>query len=238
MLSEVYYGDCLEYMRTIPDKHVALALVDPPYFSGPERRGYYGSEISTTKIQRRHYPRSEKWSVPGKEFFDELMRVSRKYVVFGCNYFDYHFHSGRIVWDKCNGQSTFSDCELAATNLFDHVRMFKYMWNGMMQGSSIEHGDVMQGNKSKNEFRIHPTQKPVALYGWILKQYAPDGLVLDTHLGSGSSRIAAYKLGFDFIGCEWDKQYYDAQEIRFQKECLGTVVLPDGKKLRQGNLFD
>ena len=78
----------------MPDKHVALALVDPPYFSGPERRGFYGSEISTTKIQRRHYPKSEKWSVPGKEFFDELMRVSRKYVVFGCNYFDYHFHSG------------------------------------------------------------------------------------------------------------------------------------------------
>ena len=119
--------------------------------------------------------------------------MCRHYIVWGCNYFDYQFATGRIVWDKCNGNSSFSDCEIAATNLFSSVRMFRYMWSGMMQGKSITEGDTMQGNKSLNEKRIHPTQKPVALYDWIFKNYAEPGQkILDTHLGSGSSRIACF----------------------------------------------
>ena len=193
-LNHCYNVDCLPAMELFPDNYFDLAVVDPPYFSGPERRGFYGSKVSKIGVHR-DYPASPAWSKPEPEYFRELLRVCRRYIVWGCNYFDYQFATGRIVWDKCNGNSSFSDCEIAATNLFSSVRMFRYMWSGMMQGKSITEGDTMQGNKSLNEKRIHPTQKPVALYDWIFKNYAEPGQkILDTHLGSGSSRIAAYDL--------------------------------------------
>lgn len=160
--------DCLPAMELFPDNYFDLAVVEPPYFSGPERRGFYGSKVSKIGVHR-DYPVSPAWSKPEPEYFKELFRVCRHYIVWGCNYFDYQFSTGRIVWDKCNGNSSFSDCEIAATNLFSSVRMFRYMWSGMMQGKSITEGDTMQGNKSLNEKRIHPTQKPVALYDWIFK---------------------------------------------------------------------
>lgn len=161
-------------------------------------------------------PISPKWTVPGEDYFDELKRVSKHYIVWGCNYFDCVFPHGRIVWDKCNGASSFSDCELAATNCHNSVRLFRYTWNGMLQGKSVAEGWITQGNKQKNEVRIHPTQKPVALYEWIFSRYAkPGDKILDTHLGSGSSRIAAYNHGLDFIGCEIHPHYFQAQEDRF-----------------------
>ncbi len=217
--SVVYNMDCMEAMRKMPDKYFDLAVVDPPYFSGAERRGYYGKEKSTTGVQRVDYPISEElWQVPGAEYFRELERVSRHYIVFGCNYFDYIFAPGRIVWDKCNGASTFSDCEIAATNCHDSVRMFRYMWNGMCQGKSVIEGHVMQGDKRKNEIRIHPTQKPVNLYRWIFGNYGdPNGNVLDTHLGSGSSRIAAYEMGRAFTGFELDPGAWCRQEERWRE---------------------
>lgn len=213
----VYNLDCMEGMAKFPDKYFDLAVVDPPYFSGPERRGYYGSKVSKLGV-RRDYPISPPWTVPEKPYFDELLRVSKHYIIWGCNYFCYDFAPGRIVWDKCNQGNSFSDCELAATNLFRSVRLFRFMWNGMHQGKSISEGSVMQGNKAYNERRIHPTQKPVALYTWLLQQYAEAAWkILDTHLGSGSSRIAAYELGFDFVGYEIDPYYFKAQEERFQE---------------------
>ncbi len=151
--------DCMEYMSTVPDKAFDLAVVDPPYFSGPERRGYYGSRVSKIGVHR-DYPVTPQWDIPGREYFDELRRVAKHYIVWGCNYFDYHFAPGRIVWDKCNGSSTYSDCEIAATDCHNSVRLFRYMWNGMMQGKTISDGATQQGNKAKNEIRIHPTQKP------------------------------------------------------------------------------
>lgn len=164
-LNHCYNMDCLPAMELFPDNYFDLAVVDPPYFSGPERRGFYGSKVSKIGVHR-DYPVSPAWSKPEPEYFRELLRVCRRYIVWGCNYFDYQFATGRIVWDKCNGNSSFSDCEIAATNLFSSVRMFRYMWSGMMQGKSITEGDTMQGNKSLNEKRIHPTQKPVALYDY------------------------------------------------------------------------
>ena len=216
-MNTVYNVDCMEYMRSLPDEAFDLAVADPPYFSGPERRGYYGCKVSPIGV-KQDYPVSPKWDIPSVDFFSELERVSKHYIVWGCNYFDYRFAHGRIVWDKCNGESSFSDCEIAATNCHESVRLFRYMWNGMCQGKSIEEGHVQQGNKSLNEIRIHPTQKPVNLYLWLLQKYAKSGdKILDTHLGSGSSRIAAYELGFDFVGCEIDKHYFDAQEERFMR---------------------
>ncbi len=207
--------DCMEGMEQFPDRYFDLAVVDPPYFSGPERRGYYGSKVSKIGVHR-DYPVSPAWKTPGKQYFTELFRVSKNYIVWGCNYYDFTFGPGRIVWDKCNETNSFSDCEIAATNLFSSVRLFRYMWNGMMQGKSIKEGNIQQGNKRRNEIRIHPTQKPVALYTWIYQNYAKaGGKILDTHLGSGSSRIAAYEAGLDFIGFEIDPQYFAAEEKRF-----------------------
>ena len=212
-------GDCMDYLPQFPDKYFDLAVVDPPYFSGPEKRNYYGRKISPIGVQR-HYEPSAEWEMPDKTYFDELARVSKNQIVWGCNYFDYHFGSGRIVWDKCNGDSSFSDCEIAYCSLHDSVRMFRYMWNGMFQGKSISEGTVQQGNKKLNEKRIHPTQKPVALYEWILSRYAKQGdKILDTHTGSASSLIACYNLGFDYIGFEKDEHYYKLAKQRLDAHC-------------------
>lgn len=210
--------DCMDGMSRYPDKHFDLAIVDPPYFSGPERREYYGAKRSRTGVSHIYTP-SAQWSVPGKEYFDELIRVSERYIIWGCNYFDYRFAPGRIVWDKCNGSSSYSDAEIAATNLFDSVRLFPYMWNGMMQGKSMREGRIQRGNKSLNEIRIHPTQKPVALYAWLLERFAKPGWkILDTHVGSASSLIACHRAGMDAVGFELDKHYFESAQARLQKE--------------------
>lgn len=152
-----YYNlDCMEGMKSFPDKYFDLAIVDPPYFSGPERRGFYGRKVSPIGVSRL-YEQMKHWDVPGNDYFQELFRVSKNQIIWGCNYFDYPFGAGRIVWDKCNGASDFSDCEIAYCSLHDSVRLFRYMWNGMFQGKSMTEGWIQQGNKSKNERRIHPT---------------------------------------------------------------------------------
>ena len=106
-MNVAYNMDCMEYMRTLQDKAFDLAVVDPPYFSGPERRGYYGCKISPIGV-KRDYPVSPKWDIPDAEFFAELDRVSKHYIVWGCNYFDFVFSHGRIVWDKCKKGTSFS----------------------------------------------------------------------------------------------------------------------------------
>lgn len=134
-LNQCYNMDCMEGMAQFPDGFFDLAVVDPPYFSGPERRGYYGSKVSKIGVYR-DYPVSPAWEIPGRAYFDELRRVSKHYIVWGCNYFNYEFAPGRIVWDKCKKGTSFSDCELAATDIFNTVRLFRFMWNGMLQGNS------------------------------------------------------------------------------------------------------
>ncbi len=214
-----YNMDCMDGMREFPDKYFDLAIVDPPYFSGPEKRGYYGRKVSPIGVQR-HYEPSAEWTVPGKEYFDELNRVSKNQIVWGVNYFDYHFGPGRIIWDKCNQGSDFSDCEIAYCSLHDSVRLFAYMWNGMFQGKSAVDGRTQQGNKALNEKRIHPTQKPVILYEWILSRYAKrSDKILDTHAGSASSLVACRKNGFNnYVGFEIDERYYKMARARLQAE--------------------
>ena len=209
--------DCMKALKEYPDNHFDLAIVDPPYFSGPEKRGFYGQKVSPIGVQR-FYEKSEEWKVPGPEHFKELERVSKHQIIFGCNYFQWNFPPGRIVWDKCNEKNSFSDCEIASCSLHDSVRLFRYMWSGMMQGKSISEGHIQQGNKKLNEKRIHPTQKPVALYKWLLQKYAkPGDLIIDTHVGSGSSLIACYELGFDYVGFEIDKHYYELAQERIKE---------------------
>lgn len=213
----LYNMDCMEGMKEFSDKYFDLAIVDPPYFSGPEKRGYYGSKINKNGVCRNYHV-SSKWEIPNEEYFTELERVSKNQIVWGCNYFKWNFPSGRIVWDKCNGSSSFSDCEIASCSIHDSVRLFRYMWNGMFQGKSISEGHIQQGNKALNEKHIHPTQKPIALYDWILGKYAKEEyIILDTHVGSGSSLLSCEKAGFKYVGFEIDQYYYQLASKRLEE---------------------
>lgn len=230
MISDSFNIDCMEYMAGLPDRAFNLALCDPPYFSGPEKRGYYGNAVSPIGVKRKDYAIGSKWQVPDESWYREVRRISEHQIIFGINYFGFSdVPAGRIVWDKCNGSSSFSDCEIASCSLISSVRLYRYMWNGMCQGRSSEEGSVMQGNKALNEKRIHPTQKPIALYMWLLKKFAERGWrIFDPFLGSGSSRIAAYRLGLDFVGCESDKEYFNAEEERFREEKMqGLLFTPE-----------
>ncbi|MDH2334588.1 DNA methyltransferase [Clostridium perfringens] len=214
-LNKLYNIDCMEGMKLIPDKYFDLAIVDPPYFNGPNKRMYYGRNINKLPVRKKFYEPIESWDIPSKEYFEELKRVSKNQIVWGINYFDCYLGPGLIIWDKVNGESTFSDCEVAYCSMHNKTKMFRYMWNGMMQGKSISEGHIMQGDKSKNEVRIHPTQKPVNLYKWTLLNYAkPGDKILDTHVGSASSLVACYEMGYEFLGFEKDKNMFNLDNKR------------------------
>lgn len=203
-LSEVFNQDCLSGMKQYPDKYFDLAIVDPPYGIGASK-GTWGSS-NLGKVT--NYGKKD-WDLkrPDEIYFEELRRISKNQIIWGANHFgNLAPASCWIVWDKVNS-ADFADCELAWTSFNTAVRKFEFRWNGMLQG-----------DMKNKEDRIHPTQKPVALYKWLLKNYAnPGNKILDTHLGSGSSRIAAHEMGFDFTGYEIDKDYFEAQEKRFQQ---------------------
>ena len=205
---ELLNCDCMEYMKSLPDNVFDLAIVDPPYFEQYGKKGYTGSVVSSTGVKRISTD-IKHWDVPDERYFNELFRVSKNQIIWGCNYYAKHIpHVGRIVWDKQNESSTFSKCELASHSFGVIVEKFTFMWNGMLQG-----------DMKNKEARIHPTQKPTALYKWLLNKYAKQGdRILDTHLGSGSSAIAAHYGGFDFVGCELDGDYYNAAVKRFENE--------------------
>ena len=234
MKSEVYNIDCLDYMRTLPDKAFQLAIADPPYGIGADRdqKLRAGTQYGKSCAPCKDYGNSE-WDskAPEKEWFDELRRVSQHQIIWGANHFISRIpidSSCWIVWDKDNGENTYADCELAWTSFPSAVRRIRYKWHGMLQE-----------NMQQKEQRIHPTQKPVALYAWLLKNYAkPGDRIFDPMMGSQSSRIAAYKMGFDYVGCELDKEYFDKGCERFAKECLGEHHHKDGTIVIEQNLFD
>lgn len=221
MMEFGYYNmDCMEGMKQFPDGHFDLAIVDPVY--GDVKAGGYMTGKSKGGVGPHPNYDYSIWDQPktNREYFNELFRVSKRQIIFGGNYFAEEIgrnSSCWIVWDKCNGNTHWADCELAWTSFSGAVRIFRYMWNGMLQGKSIEHGDLMQGNKTLNEKRIHPTQKPVALYTWILQRFAQPGWkLLDTHVGSASSLIAFTDAGYDFVAFEKEKGYYDESFKRLQ----------------------
>jgi site-specific DNA-methyltransferase (adenine-specific) len=216
-MSDFLNIDCMEYMKTVPDKYFEICIVDPPYGIGESRKVNSRSEYVKQKngniLYVPHKYKVKKWddAIPDKKYFDELTRISKNQIIWGGNYFIEHLKSTPcfIVWDKVNGNSDFADCELAWTSFNTAVRQIKFMWSGFCQGKDIKNGDIQQGNKKLNEKRIHPTQKPVALYRWILQNYAKKGdKIFDSHVGSGSSLIACIEEGFEYTGCELDKDYY------------------------------
>ena len=185
--------DCMLFMKEIPDNYYELAIVDPPYmnvFSIPASNNC--SEV------KRNYNLKTLNEQPKDEYFIELKRISKNQIVWGVNYYKFYLGCGRIVWDKDN-TGVYSDCELAYHSFSNVTRKFKYRWNGMLQQ-----------NMKEKESRIHPTQKPRDLYKWILTKYAkPTDKIFDSHGGSFSSACACLDMGFEFDGCEIDKEYFD-----------------------------
>lgn len=226
-ISEVYNEDCMIGMARFADKFFDLAIVDPPYFEGVGKLGYFGDKQSSIGVGRGKYDIPD-WDkqIPDETYLKELVRVSKHQIIWGINYFKFYHCAGRIVWDKVNGDSPFSDCEIASCSLHESVRLFRYMWNGMNQAESLKNPTKMQGNKKLNEKRIHPTQKPVNLYRWTLNQYAKPGFkICDTHMGSQSSRIAAYIMDFDYWGWEINRRNFSAGNNRFKQETAQLKLL-------------
>lgn len=211
--------DCMEYMKTLPDKAFDLAIVDPPYGIG-ENGDRNASRVKLAIAQNYKAFAGGDKEPPPIEYFVELQRVSKNQIVWGANHFIDRISKPSpcwIVWDKVTGNSDFADSELAWTNFKTAVRNFRFQWSGMLQG-----------DMKNKEARIHPTQKPVKLYDWLLHNYAKPGQrILDTHLGSGSSAIAAHYFGVDFVGCELDEDYYNAAKKRFELSTAQRTLFDD-----------
>lgn len=204
--------DCMDLMRGFPDKHFDLAIVDPPYGIGMSGEGKYkrGKDGVCAQKEYKAFAGGDA-EPPSPEYFAELRRVSRNQIVWGANHFIDRMPWASpcwIVWDKLNGEYTAADCELAWASFKTSVRKFEFRWAGMLQG-----------NMAEKETRIHPTQKPVTMYRWLLDKYAEPGQrVLDTHLGSGSIAIACHYFGAHLTASEIDADYFNAAIERIKRE--------------------
>lgn len=219
----------MELMSKYPDKYFDLAVVDPPYGINVGKMAYTqednrpvkqknGAILRVKKLKYKHGDWDK--TTPPQEYWDELFRVSKHQIIWGIKHYNLSgLGNGLITWNKCVPEGvSFNNYEHAYCSLLDKEIEFTYMWAGMCQGKSLSEPTTQQGNKKLNEKRIHPTQKPIYLYDWIFNRFAKEGnLILDTHVGSGSSRIAAHKHKLDFVGFEIDKGYYEAQEKRWRE---------------------
>lgn len=192
--STVFNADCMEVMRQYPDGYFDLAVVDPPY-------GINAGKMTRGKGKNKKFRKGKDWDsgIPSAEYFAELFRVSKNQIIWGGNYFTEFLPPSRnwLVWDKKNAGRSFAEGELAWMRDGNGLRIFPFC-------------STHQGVK------YHPTQKPIALYDWIFAKYAKPGFkILDTHLGSGSSRIAAHNAGLDFVGIEIDPEYFQMSVERF-----------------------
>ena len=220
-MTRAYNQDCMEAMQQTPDRFYSLAIVDPHYGLG-DKLTQGGTWC--VKWQKK----GADWDkIPDRTFFDQLIRVSKNWIVFGGNYFIEFLPNCRhfIAWHKpyMDGMHSMSNVELALSSF------------------NLNAKKISINKDLGNEDRIHVTQKPIALYKWLLTNYAKHGdKILDTHLGSGSSRIAAYDLGFDFTGYELDKDYFDAQEKRFANHVIlhgNDMFKPETTTQKQQSLF-
>ena len=234
--------DCMELMARYPDKYFDLAICDPPYGLNIAKTGSIGRDKFT--------PKTWDEKIPDDEYFIELQRVSKNQIIWGGNYFPYLWKNGCkgfICWNKLNHHDNRADIEMAWTSFNKLAKYAEYMWDGNRYGTK---GNI-QG-VGKPTIRIHPTEKPVYLYEWILQNYgqceecggsgevasltidcdvqickvckgkAP--LILDTHLGSGSIAVACYKNGYDLTACEIDKEYYDKAIKRYNEYTAQTSL--------------
>lgn len=192
---KLYNADCMEVMKTFKDKQFDLAIVDPPYGIGASGKTY-------GKRRKKHDIKDWDNETPTDEYFTELFRISKKQIIWGGNYFDLPLTNGWIVWDKDRGkETTFSDGELAWTSFLNLLKILKVKYDGFL-------GMDKDG-------RIHPTQKPVQLYKWLLQNYAKEGdTILDTHFGSLSIGIACHDMKFDLTAIELDEDYYEQAKKR------------------------
>ena len=212
--TKVFNMDCMEAMLAMKDNQFDLAICDPPYGIGE-----HGQRMNRTERWKNPAPIKYKkieWDneAPNKKYFKELQRVSKNQIIWGANHFIQNIPNANsscwIVWDKKTA-GDFADCELAWASFGTSVRMFEWLWSGF--------------RKQQPEPRIHPTQKPVKLYEWLLHHYAkPTDKILDTHLGSQSSRIAAFKGGYDFTGYEIDADYFSDGNKRFNQFKSQTTI--------------
>lgn len=236
-----YNMDCMDGMKEFPDGYFDLAIVDPPYGinigsaamgaggvllhteTDPQKIKSGGGTESSEVLNRsaiqvggglcispKIYKAFDDSHTPDAAYFKELQRVAKKQIIWGGNYFIDYLKPAEcmIVWDKGRRGLQFADCEVAWTNIKEPCRIFEFKWNGMLQGDM----------KHKEE-RIHPTQKPVRLYTWLLSRYAKRGdKILDTHVGSASSLIACERMRFDYVGFEIDKDYYELAKQRLDEE--------------------
>lgn len=206
----------MELMSRYPDKYFDLAIVDPPYGIGADNKNNGKNSDrheKTSKARLKTYKKTN-WdaNIPSDEYFDELIRVSKRQIIWGANYFG--LVGGMIYWHKNVTMPTYSTGELAWVSWMNKLDFVDIAWHGMIQ----------QDMKNK-ETRIHPTQKPVALYKWLLDNYAkPNDRILDTHLGSGSIAIACHDYGFDLTACELDADYYNAAIKRISNHISQTKL--------------
>ncbi len=188
MINIVHNADCLPAMREMKDNQFDLAIVDPPF----------REDNQPTQTMRESGDIHRIGKPPKDEFFNELFRISNNQIIMGGNYFRLPLNNNWIIWYKNNDGVGFSMAEMFWSSIVKNVKVYALRPMG------------------ENGVKIHPTQKPIKLYKWLLKNYAKEGdTILDTHVGSGSSRIACWEMGFDFTGYEIDKDYWNAQEKRF-----------------------
>jgi site-specific DNA-methyltransferase (adenine-specific) len=197
--NKVYLEDCTEALKRFSDGYFDIAVVDPPY-------GIGANKMQLGNGKKKIYRGEADWdnAIPTAEYWEQLFRVSKNQIVWGGNYMTEYLNptSAWLFWDKGTGENDFADGELAWTSYNGALRKITKSWVGANAKDGLE--------------RIHPTQKPIYLYDWIFNRFAKEGnLILDTHVGSGSSRIAAHKHKLDFVGFEIDKGYFEAQEKRF-----------------------
>ena len=207
---KIYNQDCLEAMKDMSDNQFDLAIVDPPYGIGFGEFNRTNKDSTGKRYKANKYKQGN-WdtAIPNDVYFKELMRVSENQIIWGGNYFPYIWKNGCkgfIFWYKGNPVPNFSDGELAWTSFNKVAKQYDYRYYGALEG------------KTSASNKIHPTQKPIALYEWLLMNYAKGGdTILDTHLGSGSIAIACHNLGYDLTGYEIDKDYYEAAVKRIEQ---------------------
>ena len=210
-INKIHNQDCLEAMKLMQDNEFDLAIVDPPYGIGA---GGINFKNGTSKNKSIGY-KNKDWDKirPSKEYFIELKRISKNQIIWGGNYFCDLIKPARcfIVWDKKTGDNSYADCELALTSINSNAKIYTKFWLGAHANNGTP--------------RIHPTEKPIALYEWLLMNYAKEGdKILDTHLGSGSIAIACHNLGYDLTGYELDKEYYDNAIKRIKNHQAQTRI--------------